>query len=580
MKRICAVILCASLMLAALCGCGADGLPAFLQINEPTLVLAGEYPCQYPAIEGVRWGEETSGRLHSLLEPLIYALTEANSGGTVAYADYELTPAEAGCELTVFIRSGQTDGSIRLCTLAIGQDGEVSGTLPELPGYMRDGALLEGCLRMSRWGLTLPEAGQKLTYKEACRVLVDYCEACTGREIDCSRVRLEADDSYLLKAVAAGICTYPPDYSDMFAVYGWQLADMTEAALTYIFTQHLGRSNHVISADGLADAAELFLRLYYSGTDEVLPTLAVSESDLAGLEDAARLTRDDIAGLFYRAYRQLYSAGYEADWYYSQDWSSEDMTAAFMLGLIDYFPSYGLASCDYAPRQYQLFDLVNHYAFSCFTASEAGQLYAYDPLQTDSLIAALGLADGYLDDFAPPAGPVIRVCNTRPYQWYFAQFNTGEYSDSNCMPSITAMAVKWYFPDSAVTVEEIRNLFAPEDTDYGDYGWYMYQVADSLEHYGVPYEWHDIVSDMTVQLDRGRIILTQMTEAAMDASGHCFVIYGYQRVGDSVQFMVHDPGLYDGLDHMGKPPGEAMLLDGEYVRWIVERMTYSYISVG
>ena len=139
------------------------------------------------------------------------------------------------------------------------------------------------------------------------------------------------------------------------------------------------------------------------------------------------------------------------------------------------------------------------------------------------------------------------------------------------------MAIKWYYPDSAVKVEDLRNLYLEEN----DGGWYMSQVFSALEEYNVPCEYYLVEEQsITEMLDKGYIILSQMSEANIAESGHCFVIYGYRKLGDSVQDMIHDPGVYDGVDDFGKEPGRAMLLDSRYVHYIICRFTDCYAAVG
>lgn len=577
MKRITALILCLSLLLTLLCGCGEGGLPVFSPVREPELLLVGEFPYQYPAITGTEWGEEITGQLGGQLAPLIDALGRANSGGIIAGTGYELNGTREQCELTVYIRSTETEGCIQLASLSI-VDGMLINAMPGIPEYAGDGALLDGYLRMSRYGVTLPQPGEKLASKDLIRVLVDYCEGFSGYEIDTSQVRITSEDEYYLKALAAGLCYGEFDYdSGLFGIYTTDFANRLESLLTYIFTDCLGRSSLPVSPGELSDAVDLFLRLYLEApVSEVGVSLSVSGTDTGTPATVGELYRDDLAHILIAISDQLFGGIEEMRYSEFYDWPSEEMQSAYARGLIDCFPSYGLTSGDFQLRQYQLFDLVNYFVNTCCWCSEKYDYREEQAISTDGLIAAMGWIDSYLDRFERPEEPVVTVDNSRNYQWYFPQFDTGSYSDVNCMPSITAMAIKWYYPDSAVTVAELRELWLPEYDD----GWYMAQVVDSLDHYAVPYKWRDISDSIIAELDSGKIILTQMTEAAYDASGHCFVIYGYRRCGDSVQFMIHDPGIYDGLDHSGKPPGEAMLLDSEYVLWIIGRMTFSYISVG
>ena len=46
--------------------------------------------------------------------------------------------------------------------------------------------------------------------------------------------------------------------------------------------------------------------------------------------------------------------------------------------------------------------------------------------------------------------------NSRNYNWYYSQHDTGLYSDVNCGPSVAAMALKWYDKNIPKTVEQVR----------------------------------------------------------------------------------------------------------------------------
>jgi len=579
MKRIIALILCAVLLSASFCGCDRSLVSGSFFSRTPAVALVDEYPYELPVIINALWGKSASDEIQGYLTPLTDALKQVNSEGIIACTAYELNNTDSGSELAVYVDSTQTSGRILLTTFYISSEGDVAPPEDYMTDYLYNRALLDGHLRLSRYGMS-PEfsaSGSWLTTADVCRVLIDYYEASTGKEVDTSRVDLGVADEYFIKSIALGLCSDSFSYYDTsYPVYTVQLNSMLTSLMSHIFTDHLGRSSLFISPEELTDAINLYFRLYFSIPANSNPRIiSTSGSDLSHLEGISELTRNDICITFNNIYENCFAPLEHPTSYFFYDYSTDDAETAYYMGFIDNFPSYMLSSCDYYPRQYQLFSMVDEYVESCYL-KDSHATFAETPADSKALLYSLGYIDSYLDSFTAPAGNAVIVDNSRNYQWYFAQFNTGEYSDVNCMPTITAMGIKWYFADSAVTVADVRSLWLP---DY-DSGWYMSQVADSLDYYGVPYEWHDMSESLTEQLDKGCIILTQMSEAAYDASGHCFVIYGYRKLGDSVQYMIHDPGIYDGFDSFGKPPGESMLLDSGYVEWIIQRMTYSYITVG
>ncbi len=579
MKRIIAILLCISIIAALFCGCDADFLPVSILPREPELQLTGEYPYELPVIVNVRWGDEAAEIIAEALEPMMKALESANAEQTVACADYELFPSEPdGFTLDVYISSPASGGRIRLTSIDISKRGNVSIPDYVIADYMTDGDWLNGCLRLSRLGIdpSLSDLGIVPNTAEMSRLLIDYYEAYTGITTDISRVKIQSEDEYLLKALALGICGEWEYEEDTYGVFITQQNRMFESLLSHIYTDYLGRGDLEISLSDMTDALELFFRLYFNNpvcADAYMPP--VSGSDLPEPDDPEAIMRSEIARIFNAIYEHCFGEVVSPSVPFFYDYAPESMETAYNMAFIDCFPSYALASYDYHPHEYQLFSLAEYFVNTCYW-NQWSDLRSESAIDRRALVITLGWIDSFLDSFTPPAASTVEVNNSRNYSWYFAQFNTGDYSEINCMPTIAAMGIKWYSADSSVTPEDLRNLWLPEQ----DGGWYMSQVADSLAAYDIPYQWHDTSESMTGQLDNGRIILTQMSEAAYDASGHCFVIYGYRQVGDSVQYMIHDPGIYDGLDELGKPPGESMLLDSSYVHWIIERMTYSYITIG
>ena len=293
------------------------------------------------------------------------------------------------------------------------------------------------------------------------------------------------------------------------------------------------------------------------------------------------ITRQHAAALFVRMYENAFGArdvslviDTPVDIY------NDACRKAYGCNLMCSYPSSNVFSPDCTVWCYQLPSLARDFC----NAMWDGYILTSGGYTIDSsvgyreAVCALGQVILLLGDTPLPAQAAEVRINSRDYDWYFSQFNTGRYSSMNCMPSITAMAVKWHAGEQAVvSVEAIRNCFEGDESG----GWYMAQVMDALDMYGVPYDViDDIHGGIIDELDKGRIVLTQMSEAPIGESGHCFVIYGYRRLGDSVQFYIHDPGISDSENIYGEPVGHAMLLDSEYVYWIIDRITFYFVSVG
>lgn len=579
MKKIISVLLAATMLLTVLCGCG-EALTVTSKPVRATMMLTGEHPYELPILTNASWVVAANAEITQALAPFVDALTAANEKKPVGAMGYELQSDESGYTLCAYVDAMESAGRILLTRIFISSSGVVDASGCTVPEYLSDGDWLNGYLRLSSHGIdpNYDEAGEILTVRRAYEILVDYYEHYTGSEVDTSCVRLSSDEEYYIKSLALGICNSEYlyfEYDGEIEMYISTLNTMIVDMLEYMFTECLGRSSLYTSQDDLLDAIQLFMRLYFESPARSNPcSIDISSVELPEVMDTNVLTRNDMAMIYNAIYEQLFDELVPSDNSYLTDYPTDDFSTAYTMGFISIFPSFGLSSCYYDPREYQLFELVNCFVSGCHwreRAMETGD----ELIDSRSMVTMLGWVDEYLDGFTAPAGETVVVDNSREYQWYFTQYGTGEYSDVNCMPTITAMAIKWYYADSSVTPADLRELYLPDSTE----GWYMAQVAGALDEYNVPYEWHDTSESIVEQLDQGHIVLTQMSEAPFDESGHCFVIYGYRKLGDSVQFMLHDPGIYDGIDCFGKYPGEAMLLDSGYVEWIISRITFSYITV-
>lgn len=150
----------------------------------------------------------------------------------------------------------------------------------------------------------------------------------------------------------------------------------------------------------------------------------------------------------------------------------------------------------------------------------------------------------WLPDFLPILQHMAQLCampeatrridNDRPYTWYLRQEETGPYTINNCMPAATAMILRWVYPKSQATVEEMRAL-APMEGE----GWYPEQVSDILEREQVDFETPYISQEeMLAALDAGHVLLALINEGAY---GHCVIVKGYERQGEGLWFLTYDP---------------------------------------
>jgi|GEM_PF-4237271 len=160
--------------------------------------------------------------------------------------------------------------------------------------------------------------------------------------------------------------------------------------------------------------------------------------------------------------------------------------------------------------------------------------------------------------------PVNSQTNCRTFDWYNSQMNTGPASNSNCGPTSTHMAVKWYrnTTEGIPSVSDIRNL------NYRDGGWwYTTDIANALNQYQVPFATHWVASaqDLTSCLQRGHIALlcVEMKWIAYNRrlfydrfytfdSGHFLIVKGFS--DDGSWFIVFDPNSWSGDNYANGIP--------------------------
>lgn len=171
---------------------------------------------------------------------------------------------------------------------------------------------------------------------------------------------------------------------------------------------------------------------------------------------------------------------------------------------------------------------------------------------------------------------VKTVINDRDYNWFYSQQNTGEYSAVNCMPSIATMAAHWYNEKSKATVQKMR---ATSDVTEG---WTAFELRNGLDAYNVPYTVVDAsLKNIINALDDGKIVLAQYSDRPYSQSGHCYVIYGYKKIGESVIFIINDS---DSLSNraliFGRKIGNGDELEANFAMWSISRFVSDVTVIG
>ncbi len=588
-KWLLSVLLCCAAGCLLMMGCGScdsciSGCSVLRSIWTPQLSLSGDETVPMPEISGSIGAEEITVQLREHYAPIAESVVLANETADLFTLAHELVFAVDSYYLhsAIMCSSG---GQINLPRIYIPYAGETEipeWSVPEqLDGTVQIAAWME--LAANGVNYDLSEIEDELTVTEVLRIYVDYYREVSGLDIDISRFAETVDyDQLCREAMVLGLIEGEYSYeSEMLDPV--TLLTMSTNLLSAMYNdacgkgstgftdgEMLGALNTFISFAPLNDEqwksdASLFLRLL----DDLL-------EECSGQTNPPEHTRMSAAASLVKLYEMMYGTIELSDGDYSWvcDTDDESCVKAARKGFINNFPSGYQFAPDYVPGRYQMPGYIDGFLFQCLV-EKVNDIWDYTVTGGDvmQMLAAVDICvrNAGITGYEPRV-----VVNSRDYDWYYTQHGTGWYSSINCMPTIAMMATKWYDQSTTVTIEEMRERYLPDNPG----GWYTWQVAETLTENGVPNELVDVSEDMLPYLNDGRIILTQMTEAADGESGHCFVIYGYWKLGDTIKYFVHDPDVYDGTDEFGQRPGRAMVLDGRYCDWIIDRIAFSYIVVG
>ena len=472
-------------------------------------------------------------------------LRYAFSGGAGAY------------RLTATVRYGGRD-VLELPEVLVDREGGC--TFRERPRWVEDTAYVRAALRLSELGLETDTARYGgSAYPE------DWLEMMLGLyEGTVSRIQKDVYGRYsqpvrrgdVTKMTRFFLETYQPANPGESAV---SLADETRAS-------------------GGAAPEETSLRERWR---EALAKLDVAELVGAATgEEAGVVDRLALARAFLAIHDALLGAEHqppEGLWLELRDCDEEAAQRAVAYGFMSAYPGADLAfSPEQEVRYCDLPQLVSTFAL---------KLYAYwceeEGVKRDKVFAMEDLtiaAAGILDLFAgvEPFTEAIEVVNNgRKYDWYWNQYDTGAFSAVNCMPTITCMAMKWLDRDTERTPEELRGLYPELEA-----GWWLENVEGALDRYGVRYQRREVsLENLLADLQAGKILLVQMSEADPSQEGHCMVVYGYRRFGESLEFFTYDPALEEQATYEDRVCGNARMLEGNYCLFIVERFSSAYLNV-
>ena len=588
-KWLLAMMLCCAAACLLLGACGScdsciSGCSVLRSIWTPEMSLIGDEKTPMPVITGSIGADELTVLLAEHYAPVAETVELANETADLFSLAHELVLAGDSYYLHSAIMCS-TGGQLNLPRIYIPYAGETvipEWSVPEeLDGSARTAAWLE--LTANGVEFDLSRLDDDFSMADVAEIFVSYYRSVSKRDIDISRFAETIDyDQLCREAMVLGIIDGEYAY-EFDTVDPMTLITASADLLSAMYNDACGNGSTGFTDEELLGTIDTFLRFatpedeQWAADCELLLGLLKNMLDDSRLQsDAPEHTRMSAAATLVKLYEMMYGpielTEYSDTWVCDTD--DDNCVKAVMNSFMENFPSGSQFAPDYVPGRYQMPELVDGFISSCRIDNvDAIGDYSADGGDVMRSLAAVDICvrTAGISRYEPQV-----VVNSRDYDWYYTQHGTGWYSSLNCMPTITMMATKWYDQSTTVTIEEMRERYLPENTG----GWYTWQVAESLTENGVPNELVDVSENMLPYLDDGKIILTQMTEAADGESGHCFVIYGYWKLGDTIKYLVHDSDVYDGIDEFGQRPGKAMILDGRYCDWIINRIAFSFIVVG
>lgn len=160
------------------------------------------------------------------------------------------------------------------------------------------------------------------------------------------------------------------------------------------------------------------------------------------------------------------------------------------------------------------------------------------------------------------------VSNNRSYSWYIDQGDTGYYSNNNCGPSSSTMALKWYNKNFSKTAEAARNTYLENG------GWWTTtDVTNYLNLNNARYSVINSSGESTLKntLKQGNIAILCIDTSYLSYNdnseqrvgrfydyqgGHFIVVKGYIVVDGKTYFEVYDPNNWGETYSDGQAKGQ------------------------
>lgn len=581
-------------LLLSLSACFGGNVSVAAKINGSGVVV--------PVVSGVRDSDRINRELEELLLP--YAsqaqqTCDASDGRLRVRYEAETLEKEHFFDPAVVLLHlvvSDDKGTVNVCTVKL-RSGKLTPETKQVPEWLSSVRLTGYMIDFDRIGLEVDatELDQPAWEELAAGTFVGLYEALAEKPVDISDVAVgEPVGETFQKAIKLGIITPYSGYDSydyMESVYLHNIFEMSAAVMNYVERDVYGRQSQCVTGSEFsrmlrtfydACAAEDFTDSQYRWSELGEVNFERVAQDSFG--DASNpLTRRDAAEMVCRITEEgpTFSRTYgDAGLYWVEDTDSIWVRRAVTHDFMNYYGD----SVIFAPEEE--FTVTNaiknakNYIRTRYNDWSYATNYEWDGAYTkrDLLMAAGSVYDYFADrpeeekyDFEQKT-----VINDRDYQWFFSQKNTGYSSSVNCMPSIATMAAHWYDQSSDATVEGMRA------TDSIDGGWTVMELRAGLRAYHVPYDESEAnLETILSQLDEGKIILVQYSDRPSNMTGHCYVIYGYRKWGDSVTFIINDSdSLTYRAEIFGREVGNGDEVEAKFSLWSILRFVPDTTVVG
>lgn len=565
-------------------------------------ITSSDTGASLPVVTGLSKSEQINTKLAELFEP--YAeqaqrTVEASDGRLQVV--YDIFEAE---NYSFFHREytldmGISDGkdTMKIVSLSLNGPDRISMDKPGDLAWLDSADLTECALMLKRAGLEADLSDLDSTADEefAVNTFVGLYEGLTGEALDISDVKVgSAVGENFQKALKLGLLTTYGTYDGydyLNQIYAYNVLGMACTVMDQVEHDVYGRRSQFVTGQEFADMIRTVHRIcqVQESEDSDYRWSDLGEVDFSAVaakisDDPAYLfTRRDGAQMVCKITNEgpTYSHGYSNNGLFLvEDSDSIWVRYAVTYNFMEYYGDSVLFAPDAGFTVTNAIKSAKCYIISRYNDWSYATNYDWDGIYSKKdVIIAAGRTAEYFDNRPTEDKYNFEkkvVINDRDYDWFFSQKNTGTSSSVNCMPSIATMAAHWYDETSTVTVQDMRA------TSQTNQGWDMELLRNGLKVYHIPYETgYANFDNILAAIDEGKIVLVQYSDRPFNMTGHCYVIYGYQKYGDSVTFIINDSEsmLYRG-EIFGRANGNGDEVEGQFALWSIQRFYSGTTIVG